>query len=95
MQWWLLPKRDEIENIFLMILPCSTDGLCLQKYNLSCFFLNLLTSVANWSFFSDPNFVHSLSYGDKVYMFFRETAVENINCGKVKFSTIEWYVFHQ
>ncbi|KAG7201879.1 hypothetical protein KM043_004594 [Ampulex compressa] len=30
-----------------------------------------------------PNFVSSMSQGDFVYFFFRETAVEYINCGKV------------
>lgn len=35
---------------------------------------------------ADPNFVNSFGYGDKVYFFFRETAVENINCGKVCFA---------
>ncbi|KAG8338249.1 Semaphorin-1A [Homalodisca vitripennis] len=30
-----------------------------------------------------PNFVNSLTQGDFVYFFFRETAVEYINCGKV------------
>lgn len=32
---------------------------------------------------SDPNFVSSFVYSDNVYFFFREMAVENINCGKV------------
>ena len=31
----------------------------------------------------DPSFVSSFVYSDNVYFFFRETAVENINCGKV------------
>lgn len=30
-----------------------------------------------------PNFVSSFTQGDFVYFFFRETAVEYINCGKV------------
>lgn len=30
-----------------------------------------------------PDFVSSMSQGDFVYFFFRETAVEYINCGKV------------
>lgn len=30
-----------------------------------------------------PNFVSSITKGDFVYFFFRETAVEYINCGKV------------
>lgn len=31
-----------------------------------------------------PNFVSSVADGDYVYFFLRETAVEYINCGKVK-----------
>jgi len=34
-------------------------------------------------FFAAPNFVSSFTQGDFVYFFFRETAVEFINCGKV------------
>jgi len=34
--------------------------------------------------FSDPHFVSSYDIDDKIYFFFREDAVENINCGKVK-----------
>ena len=39
-------------------------------------------------FFVDlgPNFVSSLVYGDYVYFFYRETAVEYMNCGKVSFN---------
>lgn len=33
--------------------------------------------------YSAPNFVSSITKGDFVYFFFRETAVEYINCGKV------------
>lgn len=33
--------------------------------------------------FTAPNFVSSFTQGDFVYFFFRETAVEFINCGKV------------
>uniref|UniRef100_A0A1B6EFF5 Semaphorin-1A n=1 Tax=Clastoptera arizonana TaxID=38151 RepID=A0A1B6EFF5_9HEMI len=35
-----------------------------------------------------PNFVSSLTQGDFVYFFFRETAVEYINCGKAVFSRV-------
>ena len=34
-------------------------------------------------FFSAPDFVSSLEDKDHVYFFFREAAVEYINCGKV------------
>jgi len=33
--------------------------------------------------FTDPNFVSSLEYKDYIFFFFREIAVEYINCGKV------------
>ena len=38
---------------------------------------------------NEPNFVSSYVFQDKVYFFFRETAVEAINCGKVCVNNIE------
>ena len=38
--------------------------------------------------FSAPNFVSSLEDEDFVYFFFREAAVEHINCGKSIFSRV-------
>ncbi|XP_043209579.1 semaphorin-1A-like isoform X3 [Amphibalanus amphitrite] len=35
-----------------------------------------------------PSFVGSMEYGDHVYFFFRETAVEYINCGKRVYSRV-------
>jgi len=32
----------------------------------------------------DPDFVSSYEIDDYVYFFFRETAIEYINCGKVR-----------
>lgn len=41
-----------------------------------------------------PNFVSSFTQGDFVYFFFRETAVEYINCGKVSFGGwVVWRTF--
>ena len=37
-----------------------------------------------WYDVVDPDFVGSFVYNDKVYFFFREMALENINCGKVR-----------
>nr|KAG5703640.1 hypothetical protein BaRGS_002514 [Batillaria attramentaria] len=37
---------------------------------------------------NEPNFVSSMEKDDLVYFFFRETAVENINCGKAVFSRV-------
>lgn len=34
--------------------------------------------------FADPDFVSSYDVDDYVYFFFRETAIEYINCGKVR-----------
>lgn len=41
--------------------------------------------VCFFFFFLAPHFVHSFAHGDFVYFFFRETAVEYINCGKVSY----------
>ena len=40
-------------------------------------------------YFSAPDFVSSLEDKDHVYFFFREAAVEYINCGKVN-----WWLMH-
>lgn len=40
------------------------------------------------TFLLAPNFVSSLTYGDYIYFFFRETAVEYMNCGKVIYSRV-------
>ena len=45
--------------------------MCPQIYGLTLFY------------FSAPDFVRSVSEGDYVFFFFREKAVEYINCGKV------------
>lgn len=37
---------------------------------------------------AEPNFVGSFDIGEYVYFFFRETAVEYINCGKAVYSRI-------
>ena len=37
----------------------------------------------NWTSVAEPDFVSVYEIGDYVYFFFRETAVEFINCGKV------------
>lgn len=45
--------------------------------------MNLFAFSAVFVTISAPNFVSSITKGDFVYFFFRETAVEFINCGKV------------
>lgn len=47
-------------------------------------FCNVLIQI----FLAAPNFVSSLTYGDYIYFFFRETAVEYMNCGKVIYSRV-------
>ncbi|ESO12715.1 hypothetical protein HELRODRAFT_159302 [Helobdella robusta] len=37
---------------------------------------------------NDPSFVSSFTYENRIYFFFRETAVENINCAKTIFSRV-------
>ena len=39
-------------------------------------------------FFADPHFVGSFDVGDYVYFFFRELAVENLNCERIVFSRV-------
>ena len=38
---------------------------------------------------TDPDFVSSYDVDDYVYFFFRETAIEYINCGKVRARTLD------
>ncbi|GFO00393.1 semaphorin-5a [Plakobranchus ocellatus] len=48
--------------------------------------LRTLQQNSNW--LDDPNFVSAHEIGNYVYFFFRETAVEYINCGKKIFSRV-------
>lgn len=45
---------------------------------------NYLISITT----TEPNFVGSFDVGDYVYFFFRESAVEYINCGKSIYSRV-------
>ncbi len=60
--------------------------------------LSLLDLVFS-TFSTAPDFVSSLEDGDNVYFFFRESAVEYINCGKVShlphliFTHVIWILF--
>jgi len=46
------------------------------------------TELSDLKQLNAPNFVSSLPYGDYIFFFFRETAVEYINCGKVIYSRV-------
>ncbi|XP_076334612.1 LOW QUALITY PROTEIN: semaphorin-1A-like [Tachypleus tridentatus] len=48
----------------------------------------LRTEQFNLKHLNSPNFVSSLHHEDYVYFFFRETAVEYINCGKTVYSRV-------
>ncbi|XP_013772370.1 semaphorin-1A-like isoform X3 [Limulus polyphemus] len=48
----------------------------------------LRTEQFNLKHLNSPNFVNSLHHEDHVYFFFRETAVEYINCGKTVYSRV-------
>lgn len=55
----------------------------------------LRSSQYNSKWLNDPQFVNSFEAGEFVYFVFRETAVEYINCGKVKFTSvafINWFI---
>lgn len=49
---------------------------------------NLLCFVNTCCYFSEPNFVGSFDIAEYVFFFFRETAVEYINCGKSVYSRV-------
>lgn len=53
---------------------------CEDKYTIKCLVLLIHVFVV----VSAPNFVSSMAYEDYIFFFFRETAVEYINCGKVR-----------
>ncbi|KAK3098107.1 hypothetical protein FSP39_016173 [Pinctada imbricata] len=48
----------------------------------------LRTEQHDSKWLNDPDFVNSFDIGDKIYFFFKETAVEHINCGKAVFSRV-------
>ncbi|XP_055954178.1 semaphorin-1A-like isoform X4 [Argiope bruennichi] len=48
----------------------------------------LRTEQFNFEHLNAPSFVSSIHHGDYVYFFFRETAVEYINCGKAVYSRV-------
>ncbi|GJQ66987.1 hypothetical protein Trydic_g21919 [Trypoxylus dichotomus] len=46
------------------------------------------TELSNLKQLNGPNFVSSIPFGEYVFFFYRETAVEYINCGKVIYSRV-------
>lgn len=46
------------------------------------------TELSDLKQLNAPNFVNSVPYGDYIFFFYRETAVEFINCGKVIYSRV-------
>ncbi|XP_065225498.1 semaphorin-1A-like isoform X2 [Planococcus citri] len=48
----------------------------------------LRTEKSDMTQLNDPNFVGSIAYNDYVLFFFREPAVEYINCGKIIYSRV-------
>ena len=46
----------------------------------------------HYHIFSEPDFVSSLEDENHVYFFFRESAVEYMNCGKVNISFVDVFV---
>ena len=57
----------------------ATDPLILKQ--------KLRTEQYDLKHLNEPHFVSSLEDEDHVYFFFRESAVEFMNCGKVSFLT--------
>jgi len=65
---------------YLFISKLIIGAYCQIKNN---FVYKKIVKLINFVYNSEPNFVSSFGYGDRVYFFFREMAVENTNCGKV------------
>ena len=60
----------------------ARDWLIIDATNM------IRTEQRNSKWLNDPSFVRSVEKDDKIYFFFREDAVENINCGKAVFSRV-------
>ena len=81
---------DEFDNaeLYPFLLSLKWRGLTN-----SSIYIDSNQPVTPWfpiHLLSDPNFVGSFDIKDKIYFFFRETAVEHINCGKVMYL---WFAF--
>lgn len=63
----------------------------LSKHTFSSLF-NIRGKFSNFGvsifYFTEPDFVGSFDIGQHVFFFFRETAVEYINCGKSVYSRV-------
>lgn len=46
------------------------------------------TELSDLKHLNAPNFVSSITHGEYIYFFFRETAVEFMNCGKIIYSRV-------
>lgn len=56
------------------------------------FLSSIMSSPSSCSFFfPEPHFLHAIEYGNFVYFFFREIAVEHNNLGKVRVNTAVCY----
>ena len=63
----------------------ATDALIIKK--------RLRTEQYDLKHLNEPHFVSSLEDDKHVYFFFRESAVEFMNCGKVKIFVSFWAIF--
>lgn len=71
--WLIVPNVDKTKLFFCL----KSKIFSLKNCYSTAFYFSL-----------EPNFVGSFEKDDKVYFLFRETAVENINCGKVSPSVL-------
>ena len=64
----------------------ATDALIIKN--------RLRTEQYDLKHLNEPHFVNSLEDEDHVYFFFRESAVEFMNCGKVRKLTLIFWATH-
>lgn len=80
---------DSLVTFFQFFFFYFFDYFCCILHFASFFFLIFCVFFLSFfCFVAEPNFVGSFDIGEYVYFFFRETAVEYINCGKAVYSRI-------
>ena len=80
---WRLAKRFNRSKGQSNTTP---NGSTVSSTNDNKLFSRLLINPFSWQ--TEPNFVGSFDIGEYVYFFFRESAVEYINCGKNIYSRV-------
>lgn len=74
------------KSLFRLRFSQSYQSFALWRFD--AWGVNQFCTILYSSLFAEPNFVGSFEIGEYVFFFFRETAVEYINCGKSVYSRV-------